>query len=183
MRPAFTLVEQLAATALASLLMAASLAVLARISHGRARSVADAANVGDSVERILAWDLANASHMRIEPDAITLAGFDSLDAATLEPTHRPVRVSYRIESTGGRLSLVRKQTDLDVLSNRNTWARLVACGISRLDVTSLKGGRVPAAPIADAPFGSADGPPVPRGVELTLGFESGEQIRRVIWLR
>lgn len=138
-RSAFTLVEMLASTVLATLLMMAVLAVVASI--GRTQRIIEtrdeSATWPAGVMEMVRFDLLNARDVKIGDDRLVLSGFGSLDAATLEPTHRPVEVEYRLRQAAGVQWLVRAQTDLDVLSNRNRWSQPIAAGVAGFDCESL----------------------------------------------
>lgn len=183
MRSAFTLIEQLAASALVALLLGASVAVLAGIARQRHDAATTATIVDEPARRIgrmIAWDLTNADRFRVDGPGLTCAGYDALDPASMVPTHRPVRVSYRIEQTDGAPRLVRVQSELDVMSNRNTAKSLVAADVIRFHVTPLGALTAPATrPASD----QSDGFPVPQAVELSVTFTSGRTFRQVVWLR
>jgi hypothetical protein len=131
-RTAFTLVELLAATALAALLLAAGFGVIGSLGRTRAalaRQNAARSYAAEAVD-LLRWDLANARYMKATPDELTLTGYGGLDPETVAPRHRPVTVRYRVAAAGGRTWLVRDQTDLDVATNRNRSTALVCSGVA-----------------------------------------------------
>ena len=184
MRSAFTLIEQLAATALAALLIAASVAVLARAARDRARAAQPDLSVTiTAIANLVRWDLTNAQRVRPGRSALVLAGFDSLDRHSLLPTHRPVRVIYQIEQVGSKYRLIRTQTDIDARSNRNTVSQLVAVGIMALELAPTGPRRAQSTQPIGNLFGSADGEVVPDAAVLALRLEDGREFRRVLSIR
>ncbi|MCC7409032.1 MAG: prepilin-type N-terminal cleavage/methylation domain-containing protein [Phycisphaeraceae bacterium] len=143
----FTLVEVLGATVLLSLLMLASLNVTVGLHRqARALTVMENARPGwqQDLVALLTYDLTHAQQVEMNPRTQMLTfrgGFSHLDADTRRPHHRPVEVAYQLieiddstpaadENTRPRW-LVRKQVNLDDLSNRNTWSDLVCGGVKR----------------------------------------------------
>ncbi|MCC7409229.1 MAG: prepilin-type N-terminal cleavage/methylation domain-containing protein [Phycisphaeraceae bacterium] len=142
----FTLVEVLGATVLLSLLMFAALSVTIGLHRqARALTVMENARPGwqQDLVALLRYDLAHAEHVEMNPrmQTLTLRGYSYLDADTRRPHHRPVEVTYQLVETDDSTSvvdqnarprwLVRKQVNLDDLSNRNTWSDLVCGGVKR----------------------------------------------------
>jgi prepilin-type N-terminal cleavage/methylation domain-containing protein len=157
-RRAFTLIEMLLATVLATVLMVGVLAVVTDLgasgmasekragaavdkSVGLAGGSAQAAKTGLDAEALEAWirllreDIGQA--FRTEPpqdSRFSLTGYGALDARSRERTPRPVTVLYAIEEVGGRLWLVRRQAALDVMTDQNIQRDLVCGGIVRFQV-------------------------------------------------
>ncbi|MCC7407853.1 MAG: prepilin-type N-terminal cleavage/methylation domain-containing protein [Phycisphaeraceae bacterium] len=143
----FTLVEVLGATVLLSLLMFAALNVTVGLHRqARALTVMDNARPGwqQDLVALLTYDLAHVQQVEMNPRTQTLTfrgGFSHLDADTRQPHHRPVEVTYHLvetedtNSTADEIArprwLVRKQVNLDDLSNRNTWSDLVCGDVKR----------------------------------------------------
>jgi hypothetical protein len=129
-RSAFSLIELVAALALATLLTSAVLGAMRSMATGlpgiasSSRSAGPDARLAD----LLRFDLSQASVIRQADGTLSLAGYSGLDASTFQPTHRPVIVTYSQREIAGRQWLVREQTALDVLSTRGTWSELVAQG-------------------------------------------------------
>lgn len=172
MRRGFTLIEILATTALAALLLLAGFKVIA--SFGRARTTLARQEAARSyvpeVADLLRLDLANARYMKARPNELTLTGYCGLDPDTLDPNHRPVTVRYHLAGTGGGGGrLVREQTDLDVPTNRNRWSALVCSGVTGFEVRAVKGER-------DGPVGRSADPrddAPPAGVRITRAYRTG----------
>lgn len=152
-RSAFTLIELLAATALAALLLAAGFRVIGSLGRARAvlaRQEQSRTYVAETLD-LLRWDLANARYMKSSPGELTLTGYGSLDPQTFAPRHRPVTVRYRLAAPGeapgeadggvgatgggGRAWLVREQIDLDSSTNRNRSSALVCAGVAGFEVS------------------------------------------------
>ena len=138
MRRGFTLIEILATTALAALLLLAGFRAIASLGRARAALAAQEARrtYAPEVVDLLRLDLSNARYMKARAGELTLTGYCGLDATTLEPTHRPATVRYHLARAGGRSWLLREQTDLDVSTNRNRWSTLVCPGVAAFDVTA-----------------------------------------------
>ena len=180
MRQAFTLIEQLAALVLASLLMFAALAVLAGMARqGGAVPVARTEqNVAlERTAELIRRDLLDAKRVKVGDNEMTLSGFNSLDPTTLAPTHRPVRVSYWIERDEHLSRLMRRQETLDVLSNHNAWSETVCNDVAAITLIPLTAS--PAPRLSGQPnyglFTLADGREIPSCMRLVLTPISGAQ--------
>ena len=167
MTRAFTLIEQLAAVTLASLFMLAGLAVLGRLAHDRTGMprAADSRALARAAD-LIEWDLGQSARFRSGENGAVLAGFGSLDDM-MKPTHRPVRIEYRITQSGDARRLIRSQTNLDVLSNRSMRKDWVCDAIDRIELTPLTAIRPTTRPAAEL-FGPADGLPVADVMRLVL---------------
>jgi hypothetical protein len=118
-RKGFTFVEFLAASALAALLIVAVLSVVGALGRDRRAHAAldqDRATqaTGDSLARLIEWDLANATRWRYVDDAYLFESHGSLDPQTLAPTDLPVIVRYQLTAPGGKRGwLTRTQSRRD----------------------------------------------------------------------
>ncbi len=126
-RKGFTMIELVAATALAALLFTVAVSVirsLGRISTGNelAQPVWTLA-----VRQQLDWDLANAVVFRQDNHGLTLAGYGSLDRKTLQSTHLQVTVVYSLRQIGSQSWLVREQSGLEPRFADSNWSELL-CG-------------------------------------------------------
>jgi hypothetical protein len=161
--PAFTLLEVLVATVLATLLMVGVLAVVADlgasgvVAPAKARpEAALGPEAADAWVRLLREDLNHASAVHAaDENEMTLVGYAALDTPARERTHRPVRVLYRIQEVRGRRWIIRRQEALDVLTNENVQQDLVCCGVSRFE---LKGSEYAAEHASGTAPGEASGP-------------------------
>lgn len=186
---AFTLLELLAATALAAVLMVVLLQVVAAMARGKVVLERDAAAhtapwQADLVEN-LRWDLTNTVEGTAEPGRLRLSGHGSLDRATLDSGHRPVNVSYAIEQLGGRPWLVRRQSPRGGLTNERGWSELVCP-----DVASFVVEPVDAADPVWAKIGVRRPPRAPmtldasiRAVRLRVDGIAGVIVDQVVVLR
>lgn len=184
MRPAFTLIEQLAAVALASLFMLAAMAVLGGVARDRARLGRDATVDLRRVADLLESDLGQARRMKSGSRGVTLSGFGSMDSRMV-PSHRPVRVEYRIETNGDVSRLLRLQTSLDVSGNHDTRADWVTDGVARIEVTPIGPKQKPSTQPAADLFDASEGAPVPDVVRLTLtpAAPDGSPFSQLVCLR
>jgi hypothetical protein len=150
---AFTIVELLAATALAALLFTTALYVIRSI-----RPV-PAAETGwpTALSTQLGWDIDNAAVIRPDSRGLTLAGYGSLDPATLEPTHVPVGVAYVLHPIAGKTWLFREQTDLRPGSSEATFTEAVCGDVQSFTVTAASPPQVAQDGSAPAVFRNLNG--------------------------
>ena len=155
---AFTLIELLAASALASVLVLVLFQVIG--SLGRTRAALDRKAAADSTTSahepwksdlldMLRWDLANATERKLEPGRVTLVGHGSLDRRTLAAGHEPAAVIYELERRGGRSLLVRRQVDA------GAWTEVLcadATGFALQPLRPIRGGIGAPALRIDAPL-------------------------------
>ena len=163
-RRGFSLIEMLAAAALSAVLMIGLLAVVSSVGRTRRAFAERQEQSGWSagVADLIRFDVRNARTITAAANRLTLTGTGALDAATLVPTHRPVRVEYSLQQAAGQSWLVRRQTDLDVQSNRNSWSDAVCPGVAAFAAEPLRDGADAKQP-ADA---------VPARVRLTVTSEN-----------
>ena len=108
-----TLVELLAALAIASVVLVAALTVTATLTRAEAaaKQGSERSSILEGLRRVLAMDLAHAERSRSDKTGFSLQTHAALDGA-LEVTHVPAEVAYRVVDTGGRRWLVRSQQAL-----------------------------------------------------------------------
>jgi type II secretory pathway component PulJ len=126
-RRAFTLIEMLLATALTAALLGAVLSVASALARDARRLGATTApSTFDSAFAQIRWDIANASSMSTSRDGreLVLTGHGGIDSATLRPTGRLTRVTYRATAAG----LVRRQEYLDDPARPQAWGELLLAG-------------------------------------------------------
>jgi hypothetical protein len=135
-----TLVELLAASALAALLFVALSGVLRSLAIQRRTLLA-----GKTIEpwrvqlaQQLRWDLANARTMKSRFGDLRLVGYGSCDFVTGEPTFQRSEVVYFVQNVGKRLWLMRKETHPDDMTLDNHRTELVCTGVMDLGVISLE---------------------------------------------
>ena len=137
-RIAMTLVELVAALALANFLMVAMLGVL------RSFAVQRRAVIGDgSIESWravlrsqLEWDFANARRVSISPQQLRLVGYGGRDFETGEITHRPTEIVYDVDPESRCLWLLRHETHLDEPTLHNRRTELVCRPVAAMEITS-----------------------------------------------
>jgi prepilin-type N-terminal cleavage/methylation domain-containing protein len=135
-RAGMTLIELLAASALAALLMVSILGVLRSLRVQSRVLLAD-----DPVEswklqlrEQLQWDLTNARKMSWRPDRLCLRGYGGRETVTDRATLRPTEVIYSVREVGDRHWLVREEVHLDGRALHNRESRLSCEGVEALVV-------------------------------------------------
>ena len=128
-RRGFTLLELVAATALSAVLLTVVLAVI-RTANRATPAADDALPLADQ----LRWDLSNAVVIGADSHGLTVAGYGSLDPATLAATRGPAVVTYALRSAGDHVWLVREQSELSARSSATAWAELAAADVTGLTV-------------------------------------------------
>lgn len=180
MTRAFTLIELLAALVLASMLSLVLLTVTARINDGLAESEQLNLNTRPADQGFIAMlrhDLTHAQSVETVADDIVITGFGGLDRVTLRPTHRPVRVTYRLVRDANRATppvLVREQFEFDNRTNRESWIELVAVGIESVRLRGA-GGTGPATGDPSA-TGASSPPPLPWRFEVTYQWVDQQEV-------
>jgi prepilin-type N-terminal cleavage/methylation domain-containing protein len=133
-RRAFSLVEMLVATVLSAVLMSAVLAMIAGVSRDRRTLTSlNADTAQNGATELFRWDLSNAQSLAIGPGSqmVILVGVGGVDAATLVPNGRLVRVTYRMQSDR---TLWRVQEYLDDPARPQVWEELVAANVTSFSV-------------------------------------------------
>lgn len=170
-RRAMTLVEVLAATVLASLLMVAVLGVLTSVTRGQKALLNS--DVPDAWQRRLTaqleWDLENSRSMRNIPGGILLDGFAARDPRTGTPIHCLSAVAYLIRGDGKATHLIRQETHPESLSLHNSRTELVCADVERIEfgraaATQHRKSNQPSVP---ASKGLSDGP-IPHQLNVEL---------------
>jgi type II secretory pathway pseudopilin PulG len=177
---AFTLIEMLAATAAASILLVGVLGVIALLSRDRARLVKVDQESGPALGRIMdlmRQDLINARSYRQDPKGqwLVLNGYGAIDSTTLTASGRPAEVTYLVRrDAGGASCLLRRQLPLDDdHGGTKPFEELVAQRIARIHIAP--------APPPDAPQNESDPAAaakleargVPQLVRLEIDGEAG----------
>ena len=179
-RRGFSLIEMLAAAALSAVLMIGLLAVIAGVGRTRrafaerTEQAAWSAGVAD----LLRTDLRNAQTIKVGANQLTLTGTGALDAQTLAPTHRPVRIEYSLQTAAGQSWLIRRQVDLDVLSTANSWSEPVCPGVASFAVEPI-----PDPLPAGAPKPPADAVPARVGITIGPASPNDPPLREVLIVR
>jgi len=156
---AFTLIELVVAVALASLLMILVLSVSASVRRDRTLIPAhdQTHDWRDRFVALIQHDLIHGRTVDVDrkEKKIVIIGYSGLDRRSLEPTHRPTRVVYRLiemelpatASAGPdddaaslvsrSTALVREQVDLDDMTNRNAYVEVVQVGVGQIDLRRI----------------------------------------------
>jgi len=134
----FTLIEALAATALAAIMMTAVMSVVSAMARSdRANGTSpELIDWRSQVIDVISRDLRHADTYQSDVDGITLSGHVALDKHTLKPAHRPAVVNYVIEEYADQKWLLRTQTDPDDRSLRNSWTQAVCSGVLSVSIAS-----------------------------------------------
>jgi hypothetical protein len=168
-RSAMTLVELLAATILAALLMAAVLGVLKAIT--REEKALKGNTTGENWEaqfvRQLEWDLANSRTVTVTPTGFQLVGFAGRDFASGAPLHCRTSIEYAVHNLRGGSVLVRNEAHLDSPDLDNQSLELVCNRIERIVLAAAEAGvRAPNAKTATGK--TADDASIPDQPVITL---------------
>jgi prepilin-type N-terminal cleavage/methylation domain-containing protein len=180
--PGFTLVELLAAMALAALLIVGVLSVVRSLGASRrvmaAQADRDGAGGIDVLVDQLRWDLANATQVDFAtPNQLQIIGHGGLDPQTKTPTCGPCTLTYAIRQVGiaphQRPWLVRQQVPPPG-SASPAWSELLAGDVLGFGVQPPKEDAAGAAPASAAVAG------VPRRLVLDLTLDQGQPAPTVI---
>jgi prepilin-type N-terminal cleavage/methylation domain-containing protein len=171
-RAGLTLIELLAASALAALLLAAVSGILGLLSRQHHELISQ--QPGEPWQRRLVeqlqWDFANARHYEAAPKQLTLVGYGGRNFDTHAPVFCRAEIRYEVLDIGGRSCLVRREIHPDDRALDNFRAELVCADVAAIDVRTLDtaaGGNRPPAP------GS-----IPRKLRVTLrrtGTDAGDK--------
>jgi len=137
-RRAFTLIEMLLATVLSSILIAGILVATAALSRDRIRMESRQTTTPAAID-LIRKDFANAIAFvgAIDPAGFELIGFSGIDAKSLLPNQRLVRIKYRIIRDGRSGILVRDQAYLDDPVRVDRWSDAVALNVVRIGIVPL----------------------------------------------
>lgn len=171
-RSGMTLVELLAAAALAGLLMSALVGVLRSLAIQRRTLLQEHPVLlwRDALASQLRWDLVNARRMSQRPGELRLTGYGGCDFDTQSVTHRPCEIVYCVQRAAGHSWLVRREIHLDSTVLNNARAEVVCADVAELVVGRIEDNLAPSKPDADA--STAPAPPalaaVPNPLQLVL---------------
>jgi hypothetical protein len=137
-RSALTLVELLAATILAALLMAAVLGVLKAVTREqRALKIHPSAEAWQAqFIRQLEWDLANSRTVTTTTTGFQLVGFAGRDFVSGAGLHCRTSIEYAVQNVRGRPFLVRIEARVDTPNLDNQCLDLVCYPIERIVLSS-----------------------------------------------
>lgn len=135
-----TLIELMAASALAVLLMTASLGVIRSLVVQR-RAVENNAPIEPWRRRLseqLRWDLNNARKMCSRTQELRLTGYNATDFSTSAATHRPSEIIYSVRNEGDRFWLLRQEIHLDAAVLNNSRTEVVAADVRAMEINDLE---------------------------------------------
>jgi hypothetical protein len=137
-RRGMTAIEMLAATLLASLMLASVMGVLGGlVRQQRAlQSRAPAPSWHRVLSAQLLWDLQNSRAFVGSPDGVRLTGFAGRDFGTSQPTELPTAVEYFLLDSDHDRFLVRREEHLGARTNDNWRIEVVCRGVQRIDFGS-----------------------------------------------
>jgi len=171
---AFTLIELLAASLLAAMLMAVIVG-LVRTTHAQSRAAqrALAANPATSIlTDQIRRDFVNARYWAVLPDQVRLSGYIAHDLRTRRQTFRRAEVTYAVVSNRQGSWLVREETQIDEVIGRRSQRDVVWHGVAGLDVAALDNSQFEPAAGA-APPGMT---PVPSHLTVEIRGQSGKTV-------
>ncbi len=133
-RMGLTLIELLAATALATLLMVAVLGVLKSITRGQkvllAREPIESWQL--RLTEQLRWDLENSRAFKPIAAGFQLEGFAGRDFSSSATTHARSVIEYVVVRAGDRGQLIRRESHPDSLQLHNSISELVCLDLERI---------------------------------------------------
>lgn len=89
--------------------------------------------------RLLTEDLDHAGEVvTSEPDRLVLRSYASLDTPDRDLRHEPVEVTYRFDEIAGRRWLVRVESPMRSVTNRDTSRALLGAGFDAFHLTSTR---------------------------------------------
>lgn len=132
-----TLLEMIAALALATILLVSTIAIFRAIN--RTDKEAQQLALGNDfwlteVESKLQLDLQNATDLRLDGASLELQGPCYLSVDSNQPTTRTANVRWSIQEIGNRSWLVRTQTEVDSTTNNEPTRQLIAANIDAFNV-------------------------------------------------
>ncbi len=139
-RRGFTLIEALAATALAAIMMTAVMTVISALAHDDSQAVNDSKRESwqQRMIELVEQDLRYSDSVLDQGDGVLMTGHLSLDQDTLKPTHRPVEVMYHTRKYADKSWLIRSQTDLESRALDNSWSEVVCSGVRAIKVMNAQ---------------------------------------------
>lgn len=135
------MIELVAATALAAVLMIAVLQVTASLGSTQAmldRHQSRHAAWEQALTRQLASDVRQARDIKVRPHRLILGGAIGQTDQTVDADHQPATVTYKILRFAGHRFLVRDQKNLLDRTNHNTRVELLCGGVKRFTVRRKK---------------------------------------------
>ena len=170
-RTGLTLIELLATLAIATLLLGATLVVLAAMGRAERADIGrhETAFAPERLREILTIDLEHARRCRVDAGGVTLQTLARLRRTDLELEHVPTTVRYEVRRVGQESWLVRVQDDFiagagDDPGGREVRRELVCSGVGGIALRSAGEG-AGAKPMPPGRWRS-----VPRAVTVVVEF-------------
>lgn len=138
-RSGFTLLEVVATMVLMTMLFAALTSLLRSFSEQRRvlEKIGQSHPSTGPLEALLRRDLTNARFIRATPKVLAMVGNLASNRTTGSPAGGRAEVTYRIETIANNSWIVRKETQLDVLSSDRVVEEPIWRGATGFQVTSL----------------------------------------------
>jgi prepilin-type N-terminal cleavage/methylation domain-containing protein len=133
-RRAFSLVEMLIATALATILLGGVLAMSAALARDQKHLSRQATTSADGIVELLRFDIGNARTITQSNDGRTVifVGHGALDRRSGAATNRLALVTWSIDPDG--MLLWRTQQYLDEPARPARWRELIAGDVARIEI-------------------------------------------------
>jgi len=174
-RPAFTLIEVVAATTLAAMLLGTLASVL--VMGARQKRQAEARRQLHPAVTLLAEqirrDVLNARFIQADRAALRLVGPLSHDLTTKAPTGRLAEVIYQVASLGAGPWLVRRQRPLDEIARGQVSQEALWAGATAIEVLVLEDSATTSSRVQGAPPGMR---PMPQRLAVVLRGPTGRAI-------
>jgi hypothetical protein len=169
-----TAIEVLAATILASLMLASVVGVLGGLARQQRKLMASGGEKTwhQRLASQIEWDLQNSREYNTTPTGVRLTGFAGRDFASGRPTGRPTTIDYYLVNAGGETYFVRREAHVDARTNSNWRSEVAARGITRFDFGSTTVAQTPGGTTASGPQGKSQ--PIPNRIQLSL-FAAGNE--------
>jgi hypothetical protein len=170
------MVEVLAATLLAALLMSAVLGVLKAVtSHQKAFTRGLTESWQPQFRALLEWDLANSKTVLTTADGFELRGFAGRDFESGMALHCRTSTQYAVKKSKDESCLVRTETHLDAPNLDGAGSELVLTRVERITLDDSGG----AAPKATKPADPNEGNPLPERVTVAvIGSDNHAEVFR-----
>lgn len=178
-RRGLTMVEMLAATLLAALLMSAVLGVLKAVtSHQKAFTRGLQESWQPHLCALLEWDLCNSKTVLLTSDGFELRGFAGRDLVSGMPLHCRTSIQYAVKKVRDESWLVRTETHLDAPNLDSVRRELV---LSRVEQIVL-GGSGTATLNATKATDSEEGMPLPeQATVVVIASDSHAEVFRHVF--
>jgi hypothetical protein len=175
-RRGLTMVEVLAATLLAALLMSAVLGVLKAVTgHQKAFTRGLQESWQSQLCALLEWDLSNSKTVLLTADGFELRGFAGRDLLSGMPLHCRTSIQYTVKKVRDESCLVRTETHLDAPNLDSARCELVLSRVEQIMLGDSGSPTLKATKAADP----AEGTPLPeQAMVVLIGSDSHAEVFR-----